>query len=205
PPEGLHGAQFVVYAQNHDQVGNRPGGDRLGHLVSGGRARAAAALLLTSPFVPMLFQGEEWGASTPFHYMTDHTDPDVARAVRSGRRRELAGLGWVAADVPDPQDPAMVERSRLRWDEVGRPEHAEMLAWYRALVALRHDRPGLAAAPLDDTRVTFDEAAGWLAVARQRAGVVAAVSLGTGERRVPDPADEVSTAACLARPSACAG
>ncbi|MFP3901471.1 MAG: malto-oligosyltrehalose trehalohydrolase [Acidimicrobiia bacterium] len=191
PPEGLHGAQFVVYAQNHDQAGNRPGGDRLGQLVSGGRSRAAAALLLTSPFVPMLFQGEEWGASTPFHYMTDHTDPEVARAARAGRRRELARLGWTAADVPDPQDPAMVERSRLRWAEVGEREHADLLGWYRALVALRHDRPGLAAGPLDDTRVTFEDAAGWLVAERRRAGVAVAVNLGSGERSVPVPEGEM--------------
>src|SRR5690606_31024729 len=101
PPEGMHGAQLVVYAQNHDQIGNRPGGERLGHLVSPGRARIAAALLLTSPFVPLLFQGEEWGASTPFLYFSDH-DPELGRAVRAGRRRELAHLGWHVDGVPDP-------------------------------------------------------------------------------------------------------
>jgi maltooligosyltrehalose trehalohydrolase len=190
-PEGLHGARFVVSAQNHDQVGNRATGDRLGHLVSPGRVRAAAALLLTSPFVPLLFQGEEWAASTPFLYFTDHEDPDLGRAVSDGRRREFASFGWAPEDVPDPQDPATHAASVLRWDEVGRPGHAEVLAWYRALIALRRSTPGLAAGPLDDVDVAFDEDERWLVARRRAAGVEVAVNLGAGSRDVPVTGSEV--------------
>jgi maltooligosyltrehalose trehalohydrolase len=184
---GPPGGRFVVCAQNHDQVGNRAAGDRLVHLVSPGRARIAAALLLTAPFVPLLFQGEEWGASTPFPYFTSHADPALGRAVSEGRRREFAAFGWRPEDVPDPQDPATFAGAVLRWDERADPAHAEMLAWYRSLIALRRSRPALAAGPLDDTSVTFDEEAGWLVAARRAAGVTVAVNLGAEAQKVPLP------------------
>ena len=92
PPAGLDGSQFVVCTQNHDQVGNRAVGERSEALMSDGRLRVAAALLLTSPFVPMLFQGEEWGASTPFQYFTSHADPELGQTVSAGRRREFAAF-----------------------------------------------------------------------------------------------------------------
>jgi maltooligosyltrehalose trehalohydrolase len=186
-PAGLHGGQFVVCAQNHDQVGNRAAGDRLGHVVSAGRARAAAALLLTAPFVPLLFQGEEWGASTPFPYVTDHDDLDLGRAVSEGRRREFAAFGWRPEGVPDPQDPATFARAVLRWDERAERAHAEMLAWYRSLMTLRRAHPALADGPLDDTSVTWDEDAGWLVAARRAAGVTVAVNLGPEPQDVPVP------------------
>jgi maltooligosyltrehalose trehalohydrolase len=187
PPTGLHGAQFVVCTQNHDQVGNRATGDRLGHLVAPGRVKAAAALLLTGPFVPLLFQGEEWGASSPFLYFTDHDDPDLGRAVSEGRRREFSYFGWRPEDVPDPQDPATFERSRLRWDEIAGPGHADLLAWYRSLIALRRTRLGRATAPLaaDDVAVEVDEAEGWLVVRRRAAALAVAVNLGATGRALP--------------------
>lgn len=143
PPTGLDPSSFVVCAQNHDQVGNRAGGDRLSHLVPEGRLHVAAALLLTTPFTPMLFQGEEWGASSPFQYFTDHPDPDLGAAVREGRRAEFGAFGWDPADVPDPQDPATFERSRLRWDELADPTHRRLLGWHRHLIALRRRLPAL--------------------------------------------------------------
>jgi maltooligosyltrehalose trehalohydrolase len=185
PPDGLHGARFVVSAQNHDQVGNRATGDRLAHLVPPGRARIAAALLLTCPFVPMLFQGEEWGASSPFLYLTDHEDAGLGRAVSEGRRREFAAFGWRPGDVPDPQHPATFEASRLRWAEVAEPAHARLLAWYRALVALRRSRAGLGSGPLDDVRVEVDDASGWLVVHRRAAQVAVAVNLSREALVVP--------------------
>ena len=112
--------RFIVYSQNHDQVGNRAAGERLCHLVSDGRARMAAALTLLSPMVPMLFQGEEWAASTPFQYFTDLGDAHLRKAVTNGRRREFRAFGWPADRVPDPQAPATFQRSMLRWDEVRR-------------------------------------------------------------------------------------
>jgi len=143
PPTGLDPASFVVAAQNHDQIGNRARGERLSHLVSEGRLHVAAALLLTTPFTPMLFQGEEWGVTSPFLYVTDHPDPALAAAVREGRRAEFAAFGWDPAQVPDPQDPATFERSRLRWDELDEPAHRRLLDWHRHLIALRRWLPAL--------------------------------------------------------------
>jgi maltooligosyltrehalose trehalohydrolase len=130
-------ATEVTCTQNHDQIGNRAQGDRLCHLVSDAQARIAAALVLLGAGTPMLFMGEEWAASTPFQYFTDHQDPQLAQAVRDGRRNEFRAFGWKPEQVPDPQDPATFARSRLRWDEVGRSRHREMHAFYRDLIALR--------------------------------------------------------------------
>jgi maltooligosyltrehalose trehalohydrolase len=188
PPTGLHGAQFVVSAQNHDQIGNRAAGERLGHLVGPGQLRTAAELLLSAPFVPLLFQGEEWAASTPFPYFTDY-DADLGAAVRDGRAREFATFGWRPADIPDPQDPATFASAVLRWEERDEPEHAAMLAWYRELIARRRADARLAAGPLDDTEVDVDEAAGRLVVRRRAAGLAieARVSPGRGPGRTPPP------------------
>ena len=129
--------RHVGFMQNHDQVGNRAMGDRSSHLLSTEALKVAAAAVLLGPLVPMLFQGEEWGASTPFRYFTDHHDPELARAVSEGRRREFAAFGWKPEDVPDPQDPAGFEVSKLDWSELGKPPHAEVLAWHRELIRLR--------------------------------------------------------------------
>ncbi len=129
--------RLLGYAQNHDQVGNHAAGERLCHLITVDAAQEAAALVLRSPFVPLLFMGEEWAASTPFLYFADHDDPEIAAAVAEGRRRELEAFDWPADGVPDPGDPATFERSKLRWDELTRPGHEEMLAWYRSLIAER--------------------------------------------------------------------
>lgn len=142
-PDGLAGYRFVVCTQNHDQVGNRARGERSACLMSPGRLRIAAALLLSTPFIPMVFQGEEWGASTPFQYFTDHRDPELARAVTEGRRHEFAAFGWDPAEVPDPQSQATLAASILDWEECGRGEHAEILGWYRELLTLRRQRPEL--------------------------------------------------------------
>jgi maltooligosyltrehalose trehalohydrolase len=156
PVGELPGHSFVGYAQNHDQVGNRALGERLSQLVDLDRLKIVAAVVLCSPFVPMLFQGEEWGASTPFQYFTDHDDPSLARAVREGRRREFAGFGWKPHDIPDPQDPSTFERSRLQWAEVEKPPHAELVEWHRSLVALRREWPELTDGDLRAADVRLD-------------------------------------------------
>ena len=143
PLTGLPGRSFVGFFQNHDQVGNRALGERTAALASPARLKVGAALVLTAPFIPMLFQGEEWGASTPFLYFTDHQDPELGAAVSAGRRREFAGFGWSADEIPDPQDPETFARSKLDWEEVGRSPHAELLAWHRDLLALRGRMPDL--------------------------------------------------------------
>jgi len=188
-PSGLSGEQFVVSVQNHDQIGNRAAGERLGALTSIGRVRIAAALLLTGPFVPLLFQGEEWAASTPFQYFTDHQDPELGKAVSQGRKSEFAYFGWRPEDVPDPQDEATFARSRLRWGELSSAEHAEMLAWYRSLIALRGNHPGLGCGPLGDVSVDFETDQQWLVMKRAVAGV--AVGINLGESRVLRLAGEV--------------
>lgn len=168
--------RLLGYAQTHDQVGNRARGDRLSASLSSGLLACAAALTLTSPFTPMLFMGEEWGATTPWQYFTDHTDPELAEAVRRGRRREFAEHGWDAEDVPDPQDPATRDRSCLDWSEPEREPHARLLAWYRTLIALRRAESDLRDPDLTATKVVYDRQARWLAF--RRGEIRVAVNLG---------------------------
>jgi maltooligosyltrehalose trehalohydrolase len=173
---GLGGHRFLGYAQNHDQVGNRALGERSSVLMSPGRLRVAAALVLTAPFVPLLFQGEEWGARTPFQYFTNHADPALGRAVREGRRAEFAAFGWKPDEIPDPQDPATFARSKLDWEEPARPAHADLLAWHRSLIALRRAVPALRDGRLDRVGVDVDQDAGRLTV--RRGPVTVAANLG---------------------------
>lgn len=166
PPTGLSGRSFVGFLQNHDQIGNRARGERTSHLVGTAGLKLGAALVLTAPFVPMLFQGEEWGASSPFLYFCDFADPELARAVREGRRREFAAFGWRPEDVPDPLDRATFLRAKLDWSELEREPHAEVLAWHRALVRLRRERPELRDGRFPTEQVRCDERDRWLAFAR---------------------------------------
>jgi maltooligosyltrehalose trehalohydrolase len=145
PAAQVHPTRLVHCLQNHDQVGNRALGDRLGASVSDAAQRAMVALLLLSPSTPLLFQGQEWNASTPFLYFTDHA-AELGRAVTAGRRREFAGFtAFTAAEIPDPQDLTTFQRSKLDWTELGRGRHAAMLSWYRALLRLRRTHPALRA------------------------------------------------------------
>ncbi|WP_406069376.1 malto-oligosyltrehalose trehalohydrolase [Micromonospora sp. NBC_01638] len=137
------GHRLVAYLQNHDQIGNRATGDRISASLSPSMLRVGAVLLLTAPFTPMLFMGEEWAASTPWQFFTSHPEPELATAVALGRRREFASHGWAEGDVPDPQDPETFVRSRLDWAELDKPEHREMLAFYQRLIALRRSSPDL--------------------------------------------------------------
>jgi maltooligosyltrehalose trehalohydrolase len=179
PPVGLTGSRFVVCTQNHDQVGNRALGERSAALMSDGRLRVAAALLLTSPFVPLLFQGEEWGASTPFQYFTSHAGVELGRAVSEGRRAEFASFGWSPEGVPDPQDPATFERSRLDWAELEKERHASLLVWYTELIALRRRIPALTDPRPGRTETACDADLGWLVL--RRGQVTVAVNLGTAD------------------------
>ncbi|MFE3901036.1 malto-oligosyltrehalose trehalohydrolase [Streptomyces sp. NPDC059153] len=175
--------RFVGYAQTHDQIGNRALGDRLSATLSPGLLACAAALVLTGPFTPMLFMGEEWGARTPWQFFTDHTDPALAEAVRTGRRREFAAHGWVADDIPDPQDPATRNRSCLDWSEPAQEPHARLHAWYRELIALRHTLPDLSDPDLASVRTAHDEQARWLAY--RRGDLRIAVNLGEKPATIP--------------------
>ncbi|WP_372457956.1 malto-oligosyltrehalose trehalohydrolase [Streptantibioticus parmotrematis] len=184
-PRTTPGHRLLGYAQTHDQIGNRAVGDRL----TPDQLALTAALVLTSPFTPMLFMGEEWGASTPWQFFTDHTDPQLAEAVRTGRRREFAEHGWAESDVPDPQDPATRLRSCLDWDERDREPHASLARWYAALLALRTAQPALVEPDLTLTRVAYDEDERWMLVTRG-GGLHVAVNFGESAWKVPlaDPA-----------------
>jgi malto-oligosyltrehalose trehalohydrolase len=190
----LPAQRFVGYDQDHDQVGNRAVGDRLADLVTPGLVRVAAGLVLTAPFTPMLFMGEEWGADTPWLFFTDHADPELARAVTEGRRREFAAHGWNAADVPDPQDEQTFLRSKLDWSQPPAEPHAGLLAWYRELIALRRAEPDLTSPRLDETAVSYDEDVRWLVMARGRLAVVTSLSGAPLEIPVPAPPTAVLAA-----------
>ena len=138
-PEDTDPRRFVVFGSDHDQVGNRAVGDRPSVILDDAALAATAALVLLSPYTPMLFMGEEWGTRTPFQFFTDHEEDDLARSVSEGRVREFAGFGWDADEIPDPQAAATVEVSRLRWSELDEAEHARVLAWYQALTTLRRN------------------------------------------------------------------
>lgn len=162
----LRGRQLVVAAQNHDQIGNRAKGDRLTQSLSPEALKIAAAVTLLSPFVPLLFMGEEWASRAPFQYFTDHEEPELQRAVREGRQQEFAAFGWDPEEVPDPGDPVTFESSKLDWSVRTREPHASMLQWYTQLLHLRRESGG------DDrlahTHVAFDEKEGWLSFRRGR-------------------------------------
>jgi maltooligosyltrehalose trehalohydrolase len=149
------GWRFVAALQTHDQVGNRAQGDRLSLVVEPALLACGALLLLTSPYTPMLFMGEEWGASTPWQFFTDHTDPGVAAATAQGRKAEFAAHGWAEGDVPDPQDPETFRRSRLDWAEREREPHARLLRWYQDLLRLRREVPALRDPDLSVADVTW--------------------------------------------------
>lgn len=141
-PKTANGAQFVVASQNHDQIGNRMLGDRIAAIVSPERARLAAAVIILSPFIPMLFMGEEYGELAPFQYFTSHSDEDLIEAVRKGRREEFDDFIWVG-EPPDPHAEETFQRSKLNWSLPRQEPHASMLRLYRELFALRRDTPAL--------------------------------------------------------------
>jgi malto-oligosyltrehalose trehalohydrolase len=177
--------RFLGYLQDHDQIGNRAAGDRIADLLTTELVKVGAGLVLTAPFTPMLFMGEEWGADTPWQYFTDHTEEWLAQAVRDGRRKEFAAHGWNAADVPDPQDEATFLRSKLDWAQPAGPPHAEILDWYRELIALRRARPELTDPRLTATQVSYDEDARWLVA--DRGGTLIVASLGGAPLHIPLP------------------
>jgi maltooligosyltrehalose trehalohydrolase len=172
PTYALSQHRFLGYIQTHDQVGNRAVGDRISHTAGLERAKIAAALYLLSPFVPILFQGEEWAASTPFLYFADHHDPELARAVSEGRKKEFAAFGWDPAYIPDPESQTSFDASKLKWEEVKDADHGEMLAWYQALIQLRRSIPCLNDESAGNVLVTFDEQVKWLRLERGAVTVI---------------------------------
>jgi maltooligosyltrehalose trehalohydrolase len=185
-PVDVSGERFVVCLQNHDQVGNRSRGERLSQLVSPARLRVAALLLLSSPYVPLLLAGEEWAASTPFLYFSDHA-AELGRRVTEGRRAEFAAFGWDPEQIPDPQAEATFTASVLRWEERDEPRHAAMLDWYRELIRLRRVRRDLGCGDPRQSRVTADPASQWVLVGRGSHLIAANLGAEPAEITLPDP------------------
>ncbi len=153
----MPGWRLVVSSQNHDQIGNRAAGDRLTATLDEDQLACAALLTMAGPFTPMLFQGEEWAASTPFQFFTSHPEPELGKVTAEGRIKEFERMGWDAAVVPDPQDPATFERSRLDWSELEDFRHSRMLETYQRLAELRRTLPDLTDPSLGSVACTADQ------------------------------------------------
>ncbi|ABK04286.1 maltooligosyl trehalose hydrolase [Arthrobacter sp. FB24] len=185
----VHPAALVVCSQNHDQIGNRATGDRLSQSLSYGRLAVAAVLTLTSPFTPMLFMGEEYGATTPWQFFTSHPEPELGKATAEGRIKEFERMGWDPAVVPDPQDPETFNRSKLNWAEATEGDHARLLDLYRTLTALRRSTPELAGLGFTDTAVDYSEEEGWLRF--RRGDVLVALNFSEQTVKLEDAAGSV--------------
>ncbi len=154
--DDLPRSSLVVFAQNHDQIGNRAQGDRLSTLVDRDRLRFAAAITLLSPWVPMLYMGEEWAETRPFLYFIDHTDDDLSQAVSEGRATEFAGFIEAGDTVPDPAEPSTFEASMLDWTKLDQTEHSDMLDLHKRLISLRTREPAIRNPDPEAHRVTRD-------------------------------------------------
>lgn len=181
--------RLLAYTLTHDQVGNRAIGDRPSQNLTTGQLAVKAALALGSPYTAMLFMGEEWASSSPFQFFSSHPEPELARATAEGRKREFAEHGWDADEIPDPQDPATFERSKLHWDEKDGGDHARLLGFYRDLITLRRSESDMADPWLDHLRVDYDEDARWLVM--HRGALSIACNLGAEPVDVPVTGDVV--------------
>jgi maltooligosyltrehalose trehalohydrolase len=159
----------------------------LSNLANLNRVKIGAALILTSPYIPMLFQGEEWGASTPFLYFVDFaSEPELAQAVAKGRCEEFASFGWRSEDVPDPTKIDSFLQSKLKWIELQESEHAEMLAWHKSLIALRRRYSSLTNGRLDLTTTHYEDDKQLLQVHRSEVCILCNFSTDTHRHAVCD-------------------
>ena len=177
--------RLVAYAQDHDQIGNRATGDRLSETLDEDLLGVAALLALASPFTPMLFMGEEWGASTPWQFFTAHPEPELGEATAKGRIAEFERMGWDPAVVPDPQDPETFRRSKLDWAETSAPRHARLLAMHKELIALRRREPELTDPRFSQLSATFSEDPRWIRI--RRGSLEIAVNLADTAMPVGEP------------------
>ena len=171
--------RLVVCSDNHDQIGNRADGQRLSGKLSPRQQGLAAFVTLLSPFTPMIFMGEEWGASTPWQFFTAHPEPELGEQVRVGRHEEFAQMDWDLSQVPDPQDPETFRRSKLDWTEPEQPVHADLLELNKRLIQLRRSHPDLCDPRFDHGTATSDDEEGWLLV--ERSNVALLVNFRGGE------------------------
>ncbi len=176
-PQGLSQHRFLGYIQNHDQVGNRAVGERIHESVGFNRAMIAAAIVILGPFVPMIFQGEEWAASSPFQYFADHEDPELARLVSEGRKKEFQAFGWSPDSIPDPEKPETYTRSKMNWKEHSQGQPAQMLKSYKQLLRLRRSVPSLNIGEPGNTKIDFDDNDKWFRM--ERGEILLLCNLGT--------------------------
>jgi len=184
PVRWLSQHRFLGYIQDHDQVGNRAVGDRITHIAGFDRAKIAAAFVMMSPFVPMIFQGEEWGASSPFQYFADH-EPEIAKLVSAGRKKEFEGFGWKPDEIPDPESIETFQRSKLKWEEIWERQHEEMIEWYRKLIALRKKTDCLNNGEAGNTRASYCEEQRWFRF--ERGSILVCCNLGGTQREFELP------------------
>lgn len=187
PAETSAGGKFIIYLENHDYAGHRADGQRFSALVDRDKLKIAATLLLTAPFVPMLFQGEEWGATSRFHYFTNFQDSELAEKVQEGRKNELAEFGWNSDNVPDPQEISTFEQCRVDWTEPDIAGHADILEWYQALIALRRNNPALQAGSVKEISFEYHENEKWFMYDRGDFLVVANMSENAQDAILPHP------------------
>jgi maltooligosyltrehalose trehalohydrolase len=183
--KGVSGEHFVVFTQNHDQIGNRMSGERLSQLVGFEALKVAAGVMVLSPFVPLIFMGEEYGETSPFQYFVSHQDPKLIEAVRQGRKSEFKAFRW-NEDPPDPQDPATFVRSKLHWElQEGEP-HRQLRDFYAELLALRKRLPALANSDMPGIEATPFENEKALVLRRRAAGqeIFACFNFGKSASRV---------------------
>ncbi|WP_028925823.1 malto-oligosyltrehalose trehalohydrolase [Pseudonocardia acaciae] len=188
----IPGHRFLAYLQNHDQVGNRAAGDRISASLSPGLLACGAALVLCSPYTPMLFMGEEWGARTPWQFFSHFPDAELRENVRRGRFEEFAEHGWDAGvTVPDPNAEGTFTGSTLDWSEPAAEPHATLLRTYRELIALRRARPELSDPWLDRLGVQVDEAARTVVLVRGALRVVVNLGASAADVGLDAPVGEV--------------
>ena len=186
PVAGLSAHHFIGFIQNHDQVGNRATGDRLEQFIGMAKAKVAAGIVLTAPFTPMIFQGEEFAASTPFQYFADHEDEEMAKLVSAGRKKEFAAFGWDHDSIPDPEKIETFQRSKLNWDEAHEGNHAEMLDWFTKLIHIRRASPSLNDGDTTHNQIHFDPEKSWLVMDRGRVQILTNLGSQPAEFDVPD-------------------
>ncbi len=195
----LSGKRFVVCVQNHDQVGNRMLGERIDNLVDFERRKLAVGLLLLSPFIPLLFMGEEYGETAPFQYFVSHTDPGLVQAVREGRKREFASFGW-KGEPPDPQSEETFRRCVLRPEQRNEGRHAALYDLYRTLIRLRRTLTPLAELSPETQNVVSAPEADAFTVVRTAAGesIAAFFHFGESATKLPLPRGEGTWHKCIA-------
>ena len=175
---------FVVFAQNHDQVGDRVLGERLSQLVSFEELKLAAGVVLLSPFIPLIFMGEEYGETAPFHYFVSHSDPSLVEAVRRGRQEEFAAFQW-QGEMPDPQDEATFQHAKLNHNLHNKEHHQTLLGFYKELIRLRKENPALAHLSKDTMEVLGYEKTKLLFVRRWSRDKEAVIAFNFSDSQVP--------------------